>query len=105
MKPVEHYKRILEDRQAELEKRLRKIEDDLDTTPNPDFSDRATERENDEVLEEIGQTGLDELRQIRAALKRIEDGTFGICVNTGDPIPEERLDAVPYAATTVRKPS
>lgn len=103
MKPVAHYEKILRDRLAELENRLHKIETDLEATPNADFEERATERGNDEVLEEIGQTGLQEIRAIRAALKRIEDGTYGICVNTGEPIPEERLDAIPYAATIVAR--
>lgn len=101
MKPVEHYKKILEARLAELEGRLHKIEESLDQTPDPDWEERATEREDDEVKEELGHAGLDEIRAVRAALKRIEDGTFGICVNTGEQIPEARLDAVPYAATIV----
>lgn len=37
------------------------------------------------------------LRQIEAALARIEAGTFGICTATGRRIPRSRLDAVPYA--------
>ena len=37
------------------------------------------------------------LDAIDAALKRIEDGTYGICTNCGKPIPEERLEAVPWA--------
>ncbi|MEM1315591.1 MAG: TraR/DksA family transcriptional regulator [Pseudomonadota bacterium] len=101
MKPVEHYKTILETRLAELESRLHKLEDSLDQPRSKDFEDNATERENDEVMEELGNTGFDEIRAIRAALQRIEDGTYGICVNTGEPIPEARLDAVPYAATVV----
>lgn len=103
MKPVEHYEKILRARLAELERRLHKIEHDLDEAPNPDFEERATERSNDEVLEEIGATGLNEIKAIRAALQRIEDGTYGICINTGEPIPEARLDAVPHAATIVER--
>lgn len=101
MKSTEHYKAVLEARLAELEKRLHKLEEHLDETPSADFEDRATEREGDEVREELGNAGLDEIRAIRAALQRIEDGTYGICINTGEEIPEERLDAVPYAATIV----
>lgn len=37
------------------------------------------------------------LSQIDAALSRIEDGTYGICVNCGRPIGEERLEARPWA--------
>jgi RNA polymerase-binding protein DksA len=41
------------------------------------------------------------LAQIDAALKRIEDGTFGICTNCGKPIAEERLEARPWASLCI----
>lgn len=37
------------------------------------------------------------LREIQDALRRIEDGTYGICQGTGNPIPKVRLEAVPWA--------
>ncbi|MFO7856286.1 MAG: TraR/DksA family transcriptional regulator [Paracoccaceae bacterium] len=98
MKPVEHYETVLRERLAELEARLHKIEDDLDEPADPDFEERASERSNDEVLEEIGSTGLQEIRQIRAALDRVKQGSFGECVKCGEEISEARLDVVPYAA-------
>ncbi len=85
-------------RKHELTHRLGKIETDLDTTPNPDSEERATERENDEVLEELGLQGQMELKAIEAALKRIADGTYGTCVRCGGQISAERLEAVPHAA-------
>jgi RNA polymerase-binding protein DksA len=36
------------------------------------------------------------LAEIDAALERIEDGTYGICETCGEPISEERLEAIPY---------
>lgn len=85
-------------RKHELHRLLHRIEGDLEATPNPDAEERATERENDEVLEEIGNTGLGELAAIDAALDRIEAGTFGICPKCGNPISPARLAAVPHAA-------
>jgi RNA polymerase-binding protein DksA len=41
------------------------------------------------------------LAQIDAALKRVEDGTFGICTNCGKPIAEERLEARPWASLCI----
>jgi DnaK suppressor protein len=41
------------------------------------------------------------LAQIDAALARIEDGTYGTCTNCGKPIPEERLEAVPWATLCI----
>ncbi|MNE50249.1 General stress protein 16O [compost metagenome] len=90
------YEKILRDRQRELHKRLRKIEDDFEQPVNPDDEDRAVERSNDEVLDELGQVGQEELKAIGAALVRISDGTFGTCVKCGKPISAERLASVPY---------
>ncbi|MEL6318093.1 MAG: TraR/DksA family transcriptional regulator [Pseudomonadota bacterium] len=95
---VAHYKAALLAREAELEHRLDDIEDALDETPPQDWEDRATEREGDEVLEGLGGAGLIELRQIKAALGRIEAGEYGYCVNCGEEISAERLSAMPQAA-------
>src|SRR6266567_2889779 len=42
------------------------------------------------------------LTEVEAALKRIEDGTYGRCVVCGQPIPEKRLEAIPWAALCVK---
>jgi RNA polymerase-binding protein DksA len=41
------------------------------------------------------------LAEIDAALKRIEDGTYGVCSNCATEIPEERLDARPWATLCI----
>lgn len=96
---IARYDRQLRERKAELDRRLAKIEADLDAPANPDSEERASERENDEVLESLGLSGREELRAIDAALKRIEDGTFGVCVSCGGEISPRRLDTLPF--TTV----
>ena len=95
---VSHYEQRLRDRLRELNKRLSDTETELDQPASSDSEDRASEREDDEVLEGLGNAGLAEIRMIEAALDRIGDGTFGECVACGDPISEERLEAVPHAA-------
>jgi DnaK suppressor protein len=42
------------------------------------------------------------LEAIERALKKFDDGTYGICEDTGEPIPEARLEALPYARYTVK---
>jgi DnaK suppressor protein len=42
------------------------------------------------------------LQQIRDALRRIDDGTYGHCLADGGPIETKRLDAVPWAAYCIR---
>jgi len=93
---VAKYEAILRDRQRELQLRLHKIEDDFEQPRNPDDDDRAIERNNDEVLEELGETGQRELRAIDAALDRVAAGTFGTCVRCGEAISDQRLDLVPH---------
>ncbi len=95
---VERFKQILLTREAELENRLDDIEHELDEEPSKDFEERAVEREGDEVLEGLGGAGLIELRQVKAALGRVAAGTFGVCVNCGEEISVERLEASPHAA-------
>jgi RNA polymerase-binding protein DksA len=65
------------------------------------LADTATEtydRELDYTLEENSEHVLAE---IEAALKRIEDDTYGVCSNCGKPIPEERLEALPWATLCI----
>lgn len=90
------YEAVLRDRQRELYTRLHRIDDDLGRQKNPDSEDRATESENDEVLEELGEVGETELKAIDAALERIAAGTFGTCVKCGSEIPVKRLATVPH---------
>lgn len=95
MPDLDHRRKQLEDRLKQLGVRLETIENSLEETPPKDFEDRASEREEDEVMEAMGKEGLHEIAQIRAALDRMRQGTYGVCQKCGDDITAERLDAVP----------
>ncbi|WP_178896668.1 TraR/DksA C4-type zinc finger protein [Bacillus altitudinis] len=58
------------------------------------YLDRMTEQTLDQVDDQIEG-------EIDAALKRMEDGTYGICEKTGKDIPYERLKAVPYTRYSI----
>lgn len=79
-----------------LTARLRRIEDEIET---PLDEDEALERDDDEVLEDLGAAGLQEIRMIEAALDRIKQGTYGSCVVCGEEIAPERLDILPQTPT------
>ncbi|MES2569056.1 MAG: TraR/DksA C4-type zinc finger protein [Verrucomicrobiota bacterium] len=51
----------------------------------------------------LGEAAADQeiLGEVYAAISRIENGTYGICELTGRPIPEERLEAIPWTRFTV----
>lgn len=94
---LNRFKQILEEKQAELAKVLRKregitIEKAADALDEVQF---AAERE-------LAIRNLDResqlFRQVRAALRRIDEGTFGICVHCDEEISPKRLQAVPWAA-------
>ncbi|MDF0599592.1 TraR/DksA family transcriptional regulator [Psychromarinibacter sp. C21-152] len=96
MKTIEERRADLEARLAELENRLHGIEEELDSHQARDWEEMATEREGEEVLEGLGSSGQAEIRKIKAALQRMDEGEYGYCARCGDSIQPERLDVVPY---------
>lgn len=95
MTTIAERKRALEDRRAELKGRLETVEDGLDSHGEKDWEELAVEREDDEVLEDLGAAAVTELRMIEAALGRIETEEYGYCTVCGSEIAVERLDVVP----------
>ncbi|MFT5061090.1 MAG: RNA polymerase-binding transcription factor DksA [Sulfitobacter sp.] len=83
-------------RRGELDTRLHGIDAELDTHQSKDWQDAATERETDEVLQGMGEAGLNELKMIDMALERIEAGEYGACAMCGADINPARLDVLPY---------
>ena len=72
-----------------------------DTRNIPDVADRASE-ETDRALELRTRDRQRKLiAKIDAALRRIDEGEFGYCEMTGDPISLKRLDARPIATMTL----
>ncbi len=67
----------------------------------PDVADRASE-ETDRALElRTRDRERKVIAKIDAALRRIDDGTFGYCEETGNPISLKRLDARPIATLSL----
>lgn len=87
----------LEARLQNLNQRIDDIEGDLRTAPSADFEEQATETEGDQVLEGVEDSARIEAQQIHSALQRIAEGSYGECMTCGEPIGEQRLEALPYA--------
>lgn len=96
MTPIAARKAQLEARLADLKARLTGIDTELDAHNSADWEELATEREGDEVLENMGVSGQMEMRMINAALARIDADEYGHCVNCGAKIADARLDVLPY---------
>ena len=92
-------RRQLEGQLNRLARRVGRIEDDLRTSHDPDWTERAIEVENDPVLESLDASGRLELAAIRLALARLDEGTYGACSKCGKPIDDRRLQAMPTATT------
>jgi DnaK suppressor protein len=61
-----------------------------------DTADEATTSELQSTAFAVGALETKTLEQVRSALRRIEDGTYGLCIDCGRPIEPARLEAVPW---------
>jgi DnaK suppressor protein len=57
----------------------------------------------EEVDDAVARSLRQELEQIARAEQRLEDGSYGLSVDSGDPIPAGRLERVPYAERTIEE--
>jgi DnaK suppressor protein len=95
----EYFRSKLESWKEEILRESRETLDSLqeENQNHPDMADRASS-ESDRALELRTRDRQRKLiAKIDAALKRIDDGTYGYCEETGDPIGVARLDARPIA--------
>lgn len=88
-------------RLAQVERLRNEAADDAWNQPKPDETDQGSEAVERERLRSLAERSHDDLQAIEAALKRMDDGTYGVCVDCGEPIAPARLNARPEAATCV----
>lgn len=101
---MEHIKQELLKKQQELESRLQAITRDVRHEDNPlsgDWEEQAVQRENEEVVDALGNETLRELEQVKQALARIESGDYPYCADCGTEIQEARLELLPYTSLCV----
>jgi len=99
----EYFRQKLEGWKEEILRESRETLENLqeESQNHPDMADRASS-ESDRALELRTRDRQRKLiSKIDAALKRIEDGTYGYCEETGDPIGIARLDARPIATLSL----
>ena len=93
---LEKREEILENVMEMEREALRRERNDLSNMPIH-MADAGTD--NYEIENTIGLMDSERklLAEIDDALSRIEDGTYGLCEGTGQPIPKKRLEAIPWA--------
>ena len=102
---VERLRQKLEFQRHETRQFLRYLDQEaqsLDAEGTQDSADRCVISLSKESLFERSSQRRTVLRLIEAALKRIADGSFGICVGCGDEIQDQRLQALPWTQFCLR---
>jgi DnaK suppressor protein len=97
----EHARRRLREERGRVEEALGRLGGDRDADEQRDSGDQAVvldQEERDEAVREELQRTLD---AIERAERRLEEGTYGLSILSGEPIPEERLELIPWAEHTV----
>ena len=97
----EEIAKFLKTRLSDLTSRIAEIDSELRKPLPADSEERATDLENHDALEGIKNSEVHEIRQIQGALKRIAEGTYGICVQCGADIDPKRLKALPIATRCI----
>lgn len=75
--------------------------DEIDTSIDP--ADDGAVIEEGQVDDALAEQLRAELSAVERAEKRLEDGTYGFSVESGEPIAAERLEAVPWAERTTEE--
>jgi DnaK suppressor protein len=90
------FKKILENKQDELERIVRN-RDAITIEKSADALDEVQHASERELAIRNLDRESNLLRNVRSALRRIEDGTFGVCMHCEEEISPKRLAAVPWA--------
>jgi len=102
MQNAEHFKQKLLSLKKDISQRIDDIDKDIKHEGmSSNWTEQATERENDEVLESLGNTSEQELFMINDAMKRIEAGNYFSCSICGENIPTARLELLPFTTRCV----
>jgi DnaK suppressor protein len=95
----------LEEKQAEIQQHIATLTGILAPPEAASQASYDVEEPEEEAVDlqetDVDQAILDNektlLAEVQQALARIDNGTYGICSNCGQPIPEKRLEALPWA--------
>jgi RNA polymerase-binding transcription factor len=74
-----------------------KVSQEETLEPQADIADGAAQAYTSELMTSLGEQDWQKLKQVDEALEKIKQGDYGICSTCSQPIPEARLDVVPFA--------
>jgi len=100
---LDHFRNILNgwkrDLMQEVDRTVSHMKDEAANFPDP--NDRATQEEEFSLELRTRDRERKLIRKIDEALKRVEDGSYGYCLETGEEIGVKRLEARPVATLTI----
>jgi RNA polymerase-binding transcription factor len=94
---------LLQRERERIERSLADVEEVADPEPSQSPADEATELHDREVEAGLAERLRDDLAAIERAEERLEQGTYGVSVESGKPIPDGRLEAIPWAERTAEE--
>ncbi len=100
LKSKEQFKTILTSMKDKLTTGLERHLNDSKEEVNgvvPDISDEATRTYNRQVMLNLSEQERSQLSRVEEAIKKLEDGRYGVCDECGARIPVKRLKIVPFA--------
>lgn len=102
-KELEEFKQLLLEKKARLLKEVQEQQGTAEERSDEpgDVVDMATELLNQELSLSLTTSEIESLNEINEALERIADGTYGICIDSGELINKVRLKALPEAGRTL----
>jgi DnaK suppressor protein len=99
-KELEKYRRLLVDKKNNLLSELAKTknaEEETTEESTQDIADKAVSSYTREFLYSLNDSERNTIQQIDQALARIDEGTYGFCLNCGNAMNEKRLTAIPWS--------
>jgi RNA polymerase-binding transcription factor len=97
----EHARQRLAEERARIERELEGHGQEQASDEPKDSGDQANELEQTDTDNALRAESRQTLEAIERAETRLEEGTYGKSVVSGDPIPDERLEAIPWADRNV----
>ena len=94
---------LLEAQRHRIESSLAELSEVEDSEPSQSPADEATQLAEREVEEGLAESLRDELAAIGRAEQRLEEGSYGLSIESGKPIPDSRLEAIPWAERTTEE--
>ncbi len=108
---LDHFKELLEEEKQQAEEEIENIKSSLESiesdkedeksSADHHYGNISSEEEERTTLYTLMERERDKIKKINVALDRIDDRTYGVCMETGEKIQKERLETIPYALYSV----